>query len=144
MFSEKDMEMAKERIFHLKFGQVKELTNADDKQNNYSGLSWGLLSDGKVFEKILTHPVILDVSKRLLGDGGRLSSLTANTVVAGMEGQIPHLDYPYHRNLWPSTEGCMDLPPTHLLSLQFMTLLTDFFPENGSTAFVPGSQIKPR
>ena len=41
-----------------------------------------------------------------------------------------------HRHLWPGSEG-------HLLSLTVVTLLTDFNPENGSTAYVPGSHIHP-
>ena len=65
-----------------------------------------------------THPVILEVSRKLLGDKCRLSSLSANSVLPGMEGQDPHLDYPYYRHLWPSKEGCMDLPATHMLCLQ--------------------------
>ena len=144
MFSNKDVEMAKERIFNHNCCEVNMCINQDGKQNNYSGLTWGLLSRGKVFAKMATHPVIMEVTKKLLGNGCRLSSLSANTVVAGMEGQDPHLDYPYHRNLWPAKEGFMDLPPTHLLSLTIVTLLTDFTPENGSTAIIPGSHINPR
>ena len=48
-----------------------------------------------------TYPVILEVSRKLLGDNCRLSSLSANSVLPGMEGQDPHLDYPYYRHLWP-------------------------------------------
>ena len=143
MFSNKDVEMAKERIFNHNCCEVNMCVNQDGKQNNYSGLTWGLLSRGRVFTKMATHPVILEVSKKLLGDGCRLSSLSANTVVPGMEGQNPHLDYPYHRNLWPAKEGSMNLPPTHPLSLVIVTLITDFTPENGSTAIVPGSHIDP-
>ena len=144
MFGKKDVEMAKERIFNHKFGQVSGFTKPDDKHNNYSGLTWGLLSRGKVFAKLATHPVILEVSKKLLGEKCRLSSFAANTIIPDMEGQDSHLDYPYYRHLWPATEGCMDLPPTHLLALQVVTLLTPFTPENGSTAIIPGSHINPR
>ncbi len=38
----------------------------------------------------------------------------------------------------------MNLPATHMLSLQVVTLVTDFTVENGSTAIVPGSHINPR
>ena len=118
--------------------------NTDDKHNNYGGLTWGLLSRGRIFTKMAAHPVILEVSRALLGNQCRLSSFAANTVVPGMPGQLPHLDYPYYRHLWPSRDACMDLPPSHLLALQIVTLLTDFTPENGSTAIVPGSHINPR
>ena len=48
-----------------------------------------------------------------------------------------------HRHLWPGSEGYTELPPSLLLSLTVVTLLTDFNPENGSTAYVPGSHIHP-
>ena len=90
------------------------------------------------------HPVILEVSRKLLGENCRLSSFAANTVVSQQPGQDPHLDYPYYRHLWPGVDGCMNLPPTHMLSLQIVTLVTDFTKENGSTAILPGSHINPR
>ena len=144
MFSNSDIEMAKERIFKHKFGETNGFVNRDDRHNNYTGLTWGLLSRGKIFAKIATHPIILEVGRRLLGTRCRLSSLAANTVVPGMDGQGPHLDYPYYRHLWPQREGCMDLPANHLLALQVVTLITDFTPDNGATAIVPGSHIHPR
>ena len=49
--------------------------------------------------QLATHPVILEVSRRLLGENCRLSSLAANCVVPGSQGQEPHLDYPYYRYL---------------------------------------------
>ena len=90
MFSMKDVGMAKERIFEHKFGEENNgFADKDAKHNNYAGLTWGLLSKGKVFAKMATHPVILEISKKVLGDRCRLSSLAANTVVPGMEGQGP-------------------------------------------------------
>ena len=136
--------MAKERIFAGKLTNQGSFNNPDDRHNNYDGLKWGLLSRGKIFSKMAAHPTIMEVSCKLLGNKCRLSSLAANTVLPGMKGQQPHLDYPYYRHLWPESEDCMKLPPTHLLALQIVTLLTDFKPENGSTAIVPGSHINPQ
>ena len=93
---------------------------------------------------MVTHPVILEVSRKLLGDNCRLSSISANTVLPHQGGQDPHLDYPYYRHLWPGVDGCMNLPPTHMMCLQIVTLVTDFTKENGSTAILPGSHINPR
>ena len=121
MFSDRDVEMARERILINKIQKTKggRFSYTDDSHNNFSGLTWGLLSRGKIFAKVsliiltnidtkhvyfplkmATHPVILEVSRRLLGDKCRLSSLSANSVLPGMEGQAPHLDYPYYRHLW--------------------------------------------
>ena len=93
---------------------------------------------------MVTHPVILEVSRKLLGDSCRLSSISANTVLPNQGGQDPHLDYPYYRHLWPSVDGCMNLPPTHMMCLQIVILVTDFTKENGSTAILPWSHINPR
>ena len=88
MFSNTDVEMAKEWIFIHKFGESNGFVNPDDKHNNYSRLTWGLLSRGKIFAKIATHPVIMEVSRRLLGGRCPLSSCKH----CCMEGQGPHLD----------------------------------------------------
>jgi len=143
VFTQKDLEMARERIVNPNIGDENMCTNKDGKQNNYEGLTWGLLSRGKIFTKIATHPVILEVSRKLLGDKCRLSSISSNSVVHGMQGQAPHLDYPYHRDIW-SDSWTQDVPPTHLLSITVITLLTNFTPENGSTALIPGSQLNPQ
>ena len=64
------------------FGGKKDgFAHPELEQNNYSGLTWGLLQRGKVFSKLATHPVILEVARRLLGDNCRLSSISANTVM---------------------------------------------------------------
>jgi len=144
MFHDHDVEMARERLLNSDVDENQKFSNTDDKHNNFTGLTWGLLSRGKIFAKMATHPVILEVSRKLLGDSCRLSSLAANTVVPGMSGQGPHLDYPYYRHLWPQVVGNMNLPPTHMLSLQIVTLITDFTIKNGSTAIVPGSHINPK
>ena len=53
------------------------------------------------------------------------------------------MDYPYYRMQLPSSNPhIMDNAPP--LSLQFVTLLTDFNSENGGTAFRPNSHHKPR
>lgn len=90
----------------------------------------------------MQHPAILGVSKRLLGENCVLSSLAANTVLPGMSSQIPHLDYPYYDYLFPE-EGNDAMNVNKPLSLQFVTLLTDFTKANGGTAIVPASHKSP-
>ena len=98
MVSGKDVEMAKERIMRSKRNEIQIFDQKDVKQNNYNGLTWGLLHRGRIFTKLATHPVILSVFRAILGPSCRLSSLTANTVLPGMAGQQPHLDFPYYRH----------------------------------------------
>jgi len=104
---------------------------------------WALFNKGKICEKMAQHPVILNTSNIIIGENSAVSSLAANTVLPGNGGQLPHLDYPYYRMQLPSSNPHImdDAPP---LSLQFVTLLTDFNSENGGTAFRPNSHHKPR
>jgi len=149
VFSEKDVSMARERVhFHnhadkaLKDQQQEHLTK-DEKHNEFNGMVWALFNKGKVFEKFAQHPVILNISNIVLGENSQVSSLAANTVLPGQGGQLPHLDYPYYRMLYPSNNpSVMDSAPP--LSIQFVTMLTDFSKENGGTAFRPGSHHTPR
>ena len=147
MFTSEDIELATRAIFD---GQVintesNNFNNGNDESHNkFAGLMWGLLSKGDIFSKIISHPIIKEVSVKLLGKNCRLSSLASSTVMPGMKGQKPHLDYPYYRHMWPEGETSMNHSPENLLSLQVVTLLTEFTPENGSTAIVPGSHLVPR
>ena len=84
MFSAKDVEMARERLFSQKLiNTIETFVNQDDLHNNYGGLTWGLLSRGRIFTKMAAHPIIMQVSQHLLGDNCRLSSFAANTVLPG-------------------------------------------------------------
>merc|ERR1712079_722669 len=81
MYSAADVERAKEVVYHH---------NQADKRNV-------TLNKGRIFEKMAQHPVILNISNVILGETSQISSLAANTVLPGQEGQLPHLDYPYYR-----------------------------------------------
>ena len=143
IFGQEVIDVARGAILKKEFLEESAHNDEDATQNNYSGLTWGLLSKNQVFGKMATHPLLLSVCRQILGTKCRLSSLSANTVLPGMDGQQPHLDYPYHRYLWPAKYEDMAYPAANLLSLTIITLLTDFNPQNGSTALVPGSQINP-
>ena len=140
------------------FRQNTNHQSQDEKHNNFNGMVWALFNKGKIFEKMAQHPVILNTSNIIIGENSAVSSLAANTVLPGnggmkdqlikslrnhIAGQLPHLDYPYYRMQLPSSNPhIMDNAPP--LSLQFVTLLTDFNSENGGTAFRPNSHHKPR
>ena len=138
-FEPTQIEKAKDAL-NKEFDQEKDHKNKDASQNNYTGLTWGLLSQGGGIIEMVTHQDIMAICRKILGKKCRLSSLSANTVVKGMPGQVPHLDYPYHRDLWPD-EG--DYPAKNIMSLTVIMLLTDFTKDNGATALIPRSQRKP-
>jgi len=148
MYSEEDILMARERIYyHNKAdkiaNQLDKHESRDELHNKYSGIVWALFNKGKIFEKMAVHPAILNVSNIVLGETSTLSSFAANTVLPGQGGQLPHLDYPYYRFFYPSSNPhIMDTAPP--LSIQFVTLLTDFNLDNGGTAIRPNSHKLPR
>jgi len=149
LYSAKDAEMARERVFfHTKakdfMKQVEEHhLDFDERHNKFNGLVWALINKGKIFEKMASHPVILNISNILIGERSQISSLAANTVLPGQPGQLPHLDYPYYRNFYPSANPyIMDSAPP--LAIQFVTMLTEFNKNNGGTAVRPHSHHQPR
>lgn len=148
MHSEEDIVMARERVYHHnhadKFlSQSTKHETKDEAHNLFSGMVWALFNKGRIFEKMAQHPAILNISNIVLGERSAISSYAANTVLPGQGGQLPHLDYPYYRLFYPSSNPhIMDSAPP--LSVQFVTLLTDFNSENGGTAIRPNSHKNPR
>ena len=51
MFSARDVEMARERLLLGSGAETKTFSNKDDIHNNFGGLTWGLLSRGKIIAK---------------------------------------------------------------------------------------------
>jgi len=148
MYSEEDVLMARERIYHHNKADKIASTldkheSRDELHNKYSGIVWALFNKGRIFEKMGVHPAILNVSSIVLGEASTISSFAANTVLPGQGGQLPHLDYPYYRFFYPSVNPTiMDNAPP--MSVQFVTLLTDFTKDNGGTAIRPNSHKLPR
>jgi len=148
MHSEKDILMARERVYHHNqadkiISQSEVHKNQDELHNKFSGMVWALFNKGRIFEKMAAHPAILNISNIMLGEKSQISSYAANTVLPGQGGQLPHLDYPYYRFFYPSSNPhIMDTAPP--LSVQFVTLLTDFHMGNGGTAIRPNSHKLPR
>lgn len=52
MFHDHDVEMARERLLNSDVDENQKFSNTDDKHNNFTGLTWGLLSRGKIFAKV--------------------------------------------------------------------------------------------
>merc|ERR1712045_388832 len=150
MYSAADVERAKEVVYHHNQADKRNTTlnkhkheTRDEAHNKYNGLVWALFNKGRIFEKMAQHPVILNISNVILGETSQISSLAANTVLPGQEGQLPHLDYPYYRSFYPSTNhNIMDTAPP--LAVQFVTLLSDFTKENGGTGIRPHSHHVPK
>ena len=102
-----------------------------------------MLDKGEIFEKMVQHPVILEIMRSILGDDAQLGSIASNTLFAGGQGQEPHLDYPYwdhyNRKHWPHSPKHNDIP--FFMNFQATILLDDFTTENGATGVRPHTQL---
>lgn len=114
--------------------------DSDIEHNTYPGLMFGLLRyEADILNKFITNPIMMQISNKILGEKCKLSSLSANTITKGMPAQNPHTDYPYYNNMWPNKNENFAIPKQPM-SITFLTAVSDYTPEMGSTAVVPGSQ----
>lgn len=147
--SKEDVEKLRERVMYYtnpnKKGTQQLIKNPtqDEKHNNFKGMIWGLIKKGRIFEKLVLHPTVLEITRKLLGENAGVSSLSANTVLPGTPGQTPHLDYPYYRSFYPTEKKYKEPMMAPLMAIQFVTLLTDFNTDNGGTAMRPNSHKNP-
>ena len=92
-----------------------------------------LLHRGEIFERLIQHPVLMEIGDGLLGDDMTLSSYAARILEPGALEMGAHIDYPYWAMRPPFT-----VRPA--LMLQVIWMMQDFTVENGATLVVPGSQ----
>lgn len=95
-----------------------------------------------------THPAILALARRLLGDGYRLHNAGLSLVSAPEAStpwealalaHFPHQDLPVNKaSVW----GGRVPTPSHPLSLQALWLLDDFTYDNGATYLIPRSHTR--
>ena len=92
-----------------------------------------VLNDGEVWERVATHPGILAVLEKVLGEGFLLSTMGSAVVGPGEKAQAIHVD-----------DGVYQFPRPHPnLVCNTMWALSDFTEETGATRVVPGSNHLP-
>jgi ectoine hydroxylase-related dioxygenase (phytanoyl-CoA dioxygenase family) len=87
-----------------------------------------LVDKGECFERLVSHPLLLEAAEAVLGPDWKLSSLNYRAALPGDQGQQPlHCD--------------MGLVPDERGNAVFNSIwmLDDFTEDNGPTRFVPGS-----
>ena len=95
-----------------------------------------LVNKGADFRRVLLHPRVDPVFRRLLGESYILSTLTSNIVRPGAPDQRYHSDF---------QAGVPEPFPEGLcLTANSLWLLDDFTPENGGTRLIPGSHQRRR
>ena len=103
------------------------------KANEFTGYKtlryFDLINKGSIWERVATHPLVLDVVRRVLGQDMLLSTMGTAVIDPGESPQRIHCDDQLygikrpHKNLVCNT----------------MWALSDFTGENGATRIVPGS-----
>lgn len=92
-----------------------------------------LLNDGEVWQRVATHPWILQVQAQILGEGFLLSTMGSAVVGPGEPAQPIHVDdavYSFPR------------PHPHLVC-NTIWAVSDFTEETGATRVIPGSHKLP-
>ena len=88
-----------------------------------------VLNDGDVWQQVATHPWIMQVLPKVIGDGFLLSTMGSAVVGTGEPAQPLHVD-----------DGVYSFPRPHPnLVCNTMWALSDFTEETGATRVVPGS-----
>lgn len=88
-----------------------------------------VLNDGEVWQRVATHPLIMAVMPKVLGEGFLLSTMGSAIIGHGEMAQPLHVD-----------DGVYAFPRPHPnLVCNTMWTIDDFTEENGATRVVPGS-----
>ena len=95
----------------------------------YTRRWFDVLNDGEVWQRVATHPLIMAVMPKVLGEGFLLSTMGSAIIGHGEEAQPFHVD-----------DGVYAFPRPHPnLVCNTMWAIDDFTEENGATRVVPGS-----
>ncbi|MEM9622114.1 MAG: phytanoyl-CoA dioxygenase family protein [Pseudomonadota bacterium] len=92
-----------------------------------------ILHWGKEYENLATHPELLALAHRMLGNDATLASFSARVLLPGCAPGGLHVDFPY----WAMNPG---MPVEPALMMQVIWMMEPFTEVNGGTWVAPGSQ----
>lgn len=92
---------------------------------------WNLVNKGRIYEKMIQLPQVIELHEHLLGEDCVLSSFTVNLIGPGSPAGALHIDFPI--GAFPK------LLPSNAFCANTVYVLDDFTLENGATRMVPGS-----
>lgn len=94
---------------------------------------YGLVYKGEIFELMVQHPKIIEITEAILGEDLTLGGFSAHILNPGATNMGVHVDYPYWAMKPP-------YPTYPVMEVQVIWMLEDFTQDNGSPVFVAGSQ----
>lgn len=141
-FSPAEIKDARDLVMHYSSVEGDKATHfhgAHEDKIHLQRRVWNLLNKGEVFERMVQHPAVIAILNEFLGNEFILGSIAANRLLPGSPGQEPHIDYPYW-DYYKAGSFPRNMNSSFPLNAQLTIFLDDFTPENGATAFRPGSQ----
>jgi hypothetical protein len=112
---------------HLSKAFDEALATADpsDVRVSSSTRAWDIVSRTAEFQRVYTHPPLLQACRIVIGDAFKLSATCFRTLNPGASAQPLHVDVKFQADGWPI--------------LGFILMVDEFSSENGATRFVPRS-----
>jgi ectoine hydroxylase-related dioxygenase (phytanoyl-CoA dioxygenase family) len=107
------------------FDEALATADAADVRVSSSIRAWDIVSRTPQFERVYTHPALLQACRIVVGEAFKLSATCFRALNPGASGQALHVDVNYQADGWPI--------------LGFILMVDEFSSENGATRFVRGS-----
>ena len=100
VISAEEANEAREAIWEM---VEKDVNNGRDHSygNGKIRRVWAIVGKSPIFRKLIQHPTVVAVWKRMLGEDAIASTFTANIVGPGAPAGGWHIDYPYWGNANP-------------------------------------------
>ena len=129
---------------------IMEFSKDVDKETHFQGANeetihlqrrvWNLLAKGKIFEAMVQHRAVVEITSAFLGNKFHLGSIAANRLLPGGPGQEPHIDYPYW-DMYDREGFPARINSSFPMNLQVTIPLDPFNEVSGASGFLPGSQV---
>ena len=108
LFTPEDISHARDLVLYLIKQQGQRVTHFQGSKDSNTKLQarvWNLLNKGRIFEKMIQHPLVIDIAQRILGDNCQLGSIATNTIFQGVVGKnhilIIHIGTIIQEKHWP-------------------------------------------
>lgn len=111
--------------------QLERTPAANRFEGDRTTRTYNLLAHGEIWQRVPTHPVVLELIEGVLGPQCLVSSLASISIAPGETAQVIHAD-----------DQIQPLTKPHIATVcNAMWALTDFTEANGATRVVPGSHL---
>jgi Phytanoyl-CoA dioxygenase (PhyH) len=104
------------------FDEALATADAADVRASSSIRAWDIVSRTPQFERVYTHPALLQACRIVVGEAFKLSATCFRALNPGASAQALHVDVKYQADGWPI--------------LGFILMVDEFSSQNGATRFV--------